>query len=74
MCIYCGAAYERTRPDESTVFCVPCTDGLNEHDKSTHTILWAGARLRSGQGATIQLGQQAADKWPPGFPVNPLRI
>ena len=70
LCICCGCTYELTRQEASTVFCGDCSSQLSEHEKSHYAILWAGARIRSGTDATIELGQQINDRWPEGFPVK----
>jgi hypothetical protein len=70
LCIHCGDAYEAARPGTSTVFCHTCTDALDDNQKSSTTILWAGARIRAGQDARIELGQRMDDPWPQGFPVQ----
>ena len=70
LCIHCGMTYEATRPGSSTVFCNTCTSELDEHQKSSMTILWAGARIRAGRDARIELGHAVQDPWPDGFPVK----
>jgi len=70
LCIHCGTTYEATRPGSSTVFCNTCTSELDEHQKSSMTILWAGARIRAGRDARIELGHAVQDPWPDGFPVK----